>query len=81
VRVESASGGQWNTVHTGSSYCSQSELALTFGLAKDAVVTAIDVDWPSGAKDHVSNVPADQFITIEEGKGIVAKAAPSRAAP
>ena len=80
VRVQSASGRQWNTVHTGSSYCSQSELALTFGLAKDAVVTAIDVDWPSGAKDHVSNVPADQFLTIEEGKGIVAKAAPSRAA-
>ena len=78
VRVQSASGKQWNTVHTGSSYCSQSELALTFGLAKDVVVTAIDVDWPSGAKDHVSNVPADQFITVEEGKGIVAKAAPSK---
>jgi len=74
VRVESASGKQWNTVHTASSYCSQSDLALTFGLARDAVVSAIDVEWPSGAKDHVSSVPADQFITIEEGKGIVAKA-------
>ena len=80
VRVESASGRQWSTVHTGSSYCSQSDLALTFGLAKDAVVTAIDVEWPSGAKDHVSSVPADQFITIEEGKGVVAKVPPSRTA-
>ena len=32
VRVESASGKQWNMVRSGSSYCSQSDLALTFGL-------------------------------------------------
>jgi hypothetical protein len=72
VRVQSASRKQWNTVRSGSSYCSASDLALTFGLAKDTVVTAIDVEWPSGAKDHMSNVAANQFVTIEEGKGIVA---------
>jgi enediyne biosynthesis protein E4 len=71
VRIESAGGKQWSTVRTGSSYCSQSDLALAFGLAKDVTVTAIDVEWPSGVKDHVANVPADQFVTIEEGKGIV----------
>ena len=79
VRIESATGKQWNVVRSGSSYCSQSDLALTFGLAKDPVVASIDVEWPSGAKDHLSNVPVDQFITIEEGKGIVARVAPSRA--
>ena len=73
VRIQSASRKQWNVVRSGSSYCSQSDLALTFGLAKDAVVSAIDVEWPSGAKDHLTNVPANQFITIEEGKGIVAR--------
>jgi len=72
VRVQSPSRKQWNVVRSGSSYCSQSDLALTFGLAKDAVATAIDVEWPSGAKDHVTNVKANQFLTIEEGKGIVA---------
>jgi hypothetical protein len=74
VRIQSASRKQWSTVRSGSSYCSASDLALTFGLAKDAVVTAIDVEWPSGAKDHAANVPANQFVTIEEGKGIVASA-------
>ncbi|HEX4565023.1 MAG TPA: CRTAC1 family protein, partial [Vicinamibacterales bacterium] len=74
VRVQSASRKQWNTVRSGSSYCSASDLALTFGLAKDTVVTAIDVEWPSGVKDHVANVPANQFVTIEEGKGIIASA-------
>jgi hypothetical protein len=77
VRVASAGGKQWSVVRSGSSYCSQSDLALTFGLAQDTVVTAIDVEWPSGAKDHLPNVSVNQFITIEEGKGIVARAAPS----
>jgi hypothetical protein len=74
VRVQSASRKHWNTVRSGSSYCSASDLALTFGLAKDTVVTAIDVEWPSGVKDHVTNVAANQFVTIEEGKGIVSSA-------
>jgi len=74
VRVQSASGKQWSVVRSGSSYCSQSDLALTFGLAKDPAVTAIEVEWPSGAKETINNVPANQFLTIEEGKGIVAKA-------
>jgi hypothetical protein len=78
VRVTSAGGKQWNVVRSGSSYCSQSDLALTFGLGKDSVATAIDVEWPSGAKDHLSNVPANQFLTIEEGRGIVAGAARPR---
>jgi hypothetical protein len=74
VRVQSSGRKQWNTVRSGSSYCSASDLALTFGLAKDTVVTAIDVEWPSGAKDHVANQPANQFLTIEEGRGVVASA-------
>jgi len=37
-------------------------------------VQSIDVEWPSGMKDHVTNVPANQFLVIEEGKGLVTKA-------
>jgi enediyne biosynthesis protein E4 len=71
VRVQSGSGRQWSMVRSGSSYASQSDLTQTFGLGRDAVVTAIDVEWPSGAKDHLSNVPARQIITVEEGRGLV----------
>ena len=39
-------------VRSGSSYCSQSDLALTFGLGKDTHVTAIEIEWPSGQKDR-----------------------------
>ena len=76
VRIESASGKQWNTVRSGSSYCSQSDLALTFGLGSDPTVTSVEIEWPSGAKQKLTNIAANQFVTIEEGKGIVAKSAP-----
>lgn len=76
VRVHSASGTQWQMVRSGSSYSSQSDLALTFGLAKDPTITAIEIEWPSGAKDRVPNVAVNQFLRIEEGKGVVSKAGP-----
>jgi hypothetical protein len=62
----------WSVVKSGSSYCSQSELPLTFGLGKADKVTSIEVVWPSGRVDVASDVNANQFITIQEGKGIVA---------
>jgi len=73
VRIESASGAQWRTVHSGSSYCSQSDLALTFGLGQDETVKSIEITWPSGAKERLPNVQSNQFLRVEEGKGIVAR--------
>jgi hypothetical protein len=69
VRVESASGKQWNMVRSGSSYCSQSDLALTFGLGKDAAAT-LDVAWPSGTHQQFKNVNANQRVTIDEDRGL-----------
>ncbi len=71
VRVTSAGGAQWQQVHSGSSYCSQSDLALTFGLGGDRTVAKLIVEWPSGAKDTIEKVDADQFVTVKEGEGIV----------
>ncbi|MFN7914759.1 MAG: CRTAC1 family protein [Vicinamibacterales bacterium] len=71
VRVTSASGKQWSLVRSGSSYSSQSDLVQTFGLGKDTAVPAIDVEWPSGAKDHITNPPLKQVLVIEEGRGLV----------
>jgi hypothetical protein len=66
VTLESAGGRQTQTVHSGSSYCSQSELTLTFGLGGDTKVNTIDVEWPSGAKQRLTNVDARQHLTIKE---------------
>lgn len=73
VRVASPTAGrQWSTVRSGSSYCSQSDLALTFGLGKDRKAT-LEIEWPSGQKQRLADVPANQFLTVEEGKGIVGR--------
>ena len=66
VTVESASGKQTQTVASGSSYCSQSELGLTFGLGKDTKAGTIDIEWPSGAKQRLTNVAANQYHSIQE---------------
>ena len=61
----------WSVVKSGSSYCSQSELPLTFGLGKAEMISSIEVTWPSGRVDVASDVKANQSITIQEAKGIV----------
>ena len=68
VRVESASGKQWGMVRSGSSYCSQSDLAATFGLGKDTAAS-VEVDWPSGTVQRFSNVQANRFLVIDEARG------------
>jgi hypothetical protein len=70
VRVASAGGKQWNMVRSGGSYCSQSDLALTFGLGKD-VAASVEIEWPSGARQKLDNLPADRSITVDEGRGLV----------
>ncbi len=73
VRIESAGGKQWSAVRSGSSYASQSDLALTFGLGKDTSVTSISVEWPSGTKQSFKNIAANKLVTIDETKGIVSQ--------
>lgn len=69
VRLESVSGKQWQTIHSGSSYCSQSDLAGTFGLNKDAKVSRLTVEWPDGKTQSLSSLPANRFITVDQLKG------------
>jgi hypothetical protein len=61
-------------VKSGSSYLSQSELPLTFGLGHPdpGKLIHLEVVWPSGRKDLIANVHPDQFITVKEGNGIIA---------
>jgi hypothetical protein len=73
VRIERASGKQWSRVRSGSSYCSQSDLALTFGLGRDTRVGVVEIEWPGGAKQRLTDVAADQGIVVQEGKGIVSR--------
>ena len=74
ARVTTAAGvSPWLMVKTGSSYLSQSELPLTFGLGTADRVTRIEVKWPDGRAETLPGIEANVALTIEEGKGIVSK--------
>ncbi|MFN7917801.1 MAG: CRTAC1 family protein [Vicinamibacterales bacterium] len=66
VKVSSASGTQTQVVRSGSSYASQSELTLTFGLGADTKVSRIEVKWPSGKTRTLTDVAANQVLPIVE---------------
>jgi hypothetical protein len=70
VRITAGNEKQWQMLRSGG-YLSQSELVLTFGLGNATRVNAMEVAWPSGQVDRLSDVDAGQTITVEEGKGIV----------
>jgi hypothetical protein len=70
VTVHSPSGEQWRTVHTGSSYCSQSELPLTFGLNQDLEINSIAVKWPSGQLRTYQDVEPNRAYLIHEEFGL-----------
>lgn len=73
ARVEVTVAGQsrWQMVKTGSSYASQSEVPLTFGLGNQASVERLRVIWPSGQVDEVTGLAANEFLIVEEGRGTV----------
>jgi enediyne biosynthesis protein E4 len=61
---------QWQVVHSCSSYCSQSELTLTFGLGRNDKIERIDVEWPNQTVESLKNVAVNQLHVLKEGKGI-----------
>jgi hypothetical protein len=76
-RIVVATGGSTQTgfVASGSSYLSQSDFRQHFGLGKAKQADRIDILWPSGRRESLSNVPENQEIQVQEGDGIVARSA------
>jgi hypothetical protein len=72
VRVTADAGPtRMAVVKTGSSYCSQSELPLTFGLGASTRVKSIEITWPNGKVERLPGTSADQVLTVQEGKGLI----------
>ncbi len=67
VRVTSGDSLQYQMVRTGSSYCSQSEMILTFGLGRNETVSQLEIQWPSGEIDRYVELKANQTIEAVEG--------------
>jgi hypothetical protein len=59
-----------NEVRSGGSLCSQNDLALHFGLGSAARAEKIEVRWPDGSAETITNVVANRRIVIRQGKGL-----------
>jgi hypothetical protein len=57
---------QFNEVRSGSSYLSQNDLRLHFGLGSRSLIDSIEISWPSGKKDTYHDLAADFIYTISE---------------
>jgi len=69
VVVQARGSRQIKWVKSGSSYLSQSELPLTFGLGRETAPVTAEILWPSGKRETVSNLEPNYNYTIREGRG------------
>jgi len=72
ARVKVFSGGtiQTRMVRSGSSYLSQSELPVIFGLGKRDTIERMVIDWPSGRAEEFKGLAAGKTYQVTESKGI-----------
>jgi hypothetical protein len=70
VRVFYGGVTQSRLVKSGSSYLSQSELPVTFGVGRRDVVERVVIDWPSGRTEEFKGVQTGRSYTCTESKGI-----------
>ena len=70
VRIFSAGSSQSRLVKSGSSYLSQSELPVTFGLGKRDKIDRVEINWPSGQTEEYKNLAAGRTYDCTESKGI-----------
>ena len=57
---------QWNGVTTAVGYTASSDSRVHFGLGKNRVIKDVEIRWPSGIKQMLHQVAADQMLTVEE---------------
>ena len=66
IKIVTAEGTQYNHVTTAVGYASSSDVRVHFGLGKQAVVKEMEILWPSGVRQSLRNVKADQVLTVRE---------------
>ena len=66
VKITTGSSTQYNAATTAMSYNSSSDKRVHFGLGSTTVVESIELKWPSGVKQVLKNIKADQILTVTE---------------
>ncbi len=78
VIVEAAGRRPMREARAGASYMASNDPRLHFGLGKATRAERIIIRWPDGKRQELAGVPADRFVTIRQGKGVVFVQPPSK---
>jgi len=73
ITLTAGSLKQVREVKAGSSYLGQSDLRQHFGLGHATQAERLEIRWPSGQTETVTNVAANQIVTVTEGKGVTSR--------
>jgi hypothetical protein len=68
IKITTSEGVQYNEATTAVGYSSSSDKRVHFGLGKATVIDRIELSWPTGVKQTLTKVKADQVLTIVEGR-------------
>ena len=71
VKVTTSGHSQIDEVMSGSSYYSQNDFRLHFGLGRSSKADTVELSWPSGVKESFQNLPANRLFILQETKGIL----------
>jgi hypothetical protein len=73
VTLTTGNRRQLREVQSGSSYLSQNDLRVHFGLGQATRAEQLQIRWPSGTTELIKDLPANHVVTIREGEGVVAR--------
>jgi enediyne biosynthesis protein E4 len=71
IKIVSGDLTQIDEVRSGDSYISQSDLRLHFGLERRTKIDLIEVRWPSGLVDKITDAGVNRILTIKERQGLI----------
>jgi len=66
VWITAGGGKQHAVTHPGTTYLSQSDRRMHFGLGKADKIDALEIEWPSGKKQKIGGVSTGQFLKVRE---------------
>jgi hypothetical protein len=68
VRLEAEGRRQIDELRSGTSYLSQNDLRVHFGLRSAARIDRLEIRWPSGMSQAFTDLPADRLLLLREGQ-------------
>ena len=67
IRVRSDGYTQWRTINGSSSYLAHNDLRAHFGLGKSLIAEEVQLTWPNGTVDTVTDIPTNKILVVQQG--------------